>query len=335
MTRVLVVLLASLPGVAWGVTPSMDRIDYGAPKSCLEIPASLGDREAIQKQADLLKGRSDRDTVRKVLSWMESHLKYDAKMAYQWRNFDDAVREKCYGGCADQGLVCGALLRAAGIPTVWVKTMDVPWIWDLKKGREFTSWSGHVFLEIYLDHEWVLLDPGAKLIYRDYSPKMRILPGNRFAYDKGSDPKQMIMSLQREERKEQTHAYFTALDPALLPVDPQSPMQLPPQVFIVGNDPYYKILAEMARSKGWSVRQSFNTGYDKALPLAKGHVLLVETHNHVPIVALEQLEKYFPKASDGLKAASGVVEVDGTTIMFVDFADLLNAIEEAGEAKVK
>src|SRR6185312_7820816 len=98
----------------------------------------------------------------------------------------------------DQGIVCCALLRAAGIPTVWVKSMDVPWIWDFKKGRPFEVWSGHAFLEIYLDRKWVLLDPGAKLIYTEYSPNMRILPGNRFAYHKGSDPKQMVTSLQWE-----------------------------------------------------------------------------------------------------------------------------------------
>ena len=85
------------------------------------------------------------------------------------------------------------LLRSAGIPAVWVKTMDVEWIWDFKKKRPFGSWSGHVFLEIYLDGKWVLLDPGASRIYVDYSPHSRILPGNRFAYHKGSDPRQMVM----------------------------------------------------------------------------------------------------------------------------------------------
>ncbi len=328
MARLQILLLVILPSFAVAATPATDTIDYSVPENYLAIPPTLGNREAIQKQANALKGKNDRETIRKILSWMDSYLTYNPKVAYEWRDFDDVAREKCYGGCADQGIVCGALLRAAGIPTVWVKTMDVPWIWDFKKGRAFESWSGHVFLEVYLDQQWVLLDPGAKLIYSEYSPEMRILPGNRFAYHKGSDPKQMVMSLQWEEWKEQTRTYFTALDTALLPVDPKSAVSVVPQVYIIGNDPYYKVLEAMARSKGWSVRRSFNTDYDKSLPLTKGHILLIESHLNVPVVPIATLEKFYPNASGGLKSSNGVIEIDGTTIMFVDFANILNALED-------
>src|SRR5262245_5989247 len=335
MARRLILLLASLPSLAAAGTPATDTIDYSTPENYLVIPPKLGNREAVQQQANAVTGRDDLDTSGKILSWMDSHLTYNPNVSYQWRDFDDVVQEKCYGGCADQGIICGALLRAAGIPTVWVKTMDVSWIWDFKQGRPFESWSGHVFIEVYLDRQWVLLDPGAKLIYREYSPAMRILPGNRFAYEKGSDPKQMVMSLQWEEWKEQTRNYFTALDTALLPVDPKSAESVVPQVYIVGNDPYYRVLEAMARSKGWSVLQSFNTDYDKLLPLAKGHTLLVESHLNVPIVPIAKLEEFFPNASGGLKSADGVIDVGGTTIMFVDFAKILNAIGDGANVQGK
>ena len=130
----------------------------------------------------------------------------------KWRNYDDVVCESCYGGCADQAIVCGVLLKSAGIPAVWVKTMDLDWIWDFKKKRKFKSWSGHVFLEVYLDDQWVLLDPGAAKTYENYSPKSRILPGNRLAYHKGNDPQAMVMSLQWEQWKDQTASYFDGLD---------------------------------------------------------------------------------------------------------------------------
>ncbi len=325
--RFMLVLMLSLQAVARGSTPTCDGIDYAAPETYVKAVASLGNLASIQEMASSLKGRDDRSTVRNVLAWMESHLDYDAEQAYHWRNFDNVVKERCYGGCADQAIVCGALLRAAGIPTIWVKTMDVPWIWDFKQGRAFKSWSGHVFLEIYLNGQWVLLDPGARQFYADYSPAARILPGNRFAYHKGDDPKEMVMSLQWEAWKEQTRDYFTRLDPALLPVDPKSAVSLVPQVYIIGNAPYYKVLAEMARSKGWSVRRTFNTDYDRLLPPSRGHVLLVETHRGEPIIPMATLEKHYPEASSGLKSADGVVEVEGTTIMFVDFARVLDGIE--------
>ena len=127
-----------------------------------------------------------------------------------------------------------ALMKAAGVPAVWVKTMDVPWIWDLKKERPFESWSGHVFLEVYLDEQWMLLDPGAKQIYQNCSTESRILPGNRFAYHKGNDPQQMIMSLQWEPWKEQTKSYFARLDGSLLPVDIKDVASVGVEAYIIG-----------------------------------------------------------------------------------------------------
>lgn len=183
--------------------PVFDAIDYASPAKYLVIADSLGDHDAIAKQARALKAADDRKTVANILRWMGTHLKHDGERAYHWRNFDTVVSQRCYGGCADQSIVCGVLLQSAGIPTVWVKTMDVDWIWDFKKKREFTSWSGHVFLEIYLDGQWVLLDPGASIVYVDYSPQSRLLSGHRFAYHKGNDPKRMVMSLQWEEWKRQ------------------------------------------------------------------------------------------------------------------------------------
>ncbi len=307
--------------------PSFDSIDYAAPQNYLRIVESLGDREAIAKQARALKGRDVQDTVRRVLQWMETHLSFNAEKAYAWRNFDDAVRDGCYGSCADQAIVCGALLKALGIPVVWVKTMDVAWIWNFKTGRPFESWSGHVFLEVYLGEKWMLLDVGSKLIYRDYSPLARILPGNRFAYDKGDDPKRMVMSLQWQEWKEQTRTFFEQLDSSLLPIDTAGAVSAVPQVYIIGNDPYYKVLTETARGKGWAVQKSFNTDYERNLPLAKGHTLLIETHRGQPIVSADVLHKFFPGASEGLNKADGMITIQDTTIMFVDLAKLLNAFD--------
>jgi hypothetical protein len=313
--------------------PTIDSVDYSAPEKYLEIVDSLGNRDQIVSQAQELKGNSDLVTIRKVLDWMDINLKYDPDRAYSWRNFDQAIKEKTYSGCADQGIVCGVLLKGAGIPTIWVKTMDVPWIWDFKKDRKFESWSGHVYLEVYVDGKWMLLNPGAKLIYMDYSPKSRILPGNRFAYHKGNDPKEMIMSLQWEQWKEQTRKYFRNLDESLLPVDSAGGTSLSPQAYVVGNSPYHQIITQMAKERGLSVSMSFNTKYDEYLPQAKGNFLLVETHNGVPIVPIDVLEKYFPGASRGLKNPDGIVKIDQTTIVFMDFSRQLSKINIDDNAK--
>jgi len=314
--------------------PVFDSIDYATPAKYVVIPATLGDPQAIAKQANALKSTTNRRTLSNVLRWMETQLRFESDRAYEWRNYDTVVADRCYGGCADQAIVCGVLLKSAGIPTVWVKTMDVPWIWDFKRKRPFKSWSGHVFLEVYLDGQWVLLDPGAAKIYLDYSTKSRILPGNRFAYHKGNDPKTMIMSLQWDAWKEQTAAFFSALDESLLPVDLLNASVLKPKCFIIANAPYYQFLGEIARQNGLGSWRSFNTGYDKYLPMAKGHTILIETHAGVPIVDIGILERYFPSASNGIK--TGKIIVGDTTLVFVDFADALShitpdATEQGGE----
>lgn len=327
MRRAMPIVIACvfmLPATATcGAGPDVDHVDYANPNKHLAFPDSLGNRTAILAQASTLKGNLDLDTIRNVLLWMDRALKYDAKLAYRWRNCDDVMREKTYGGCADQGIVCGVLLKGAGIPTVWVKTMDVAWIWNFKKGRPFTSWSGHVFLEVFVNGKWSLLDPGGKTLYQDYSPKMRILPGQRFAYDKGNDPKAMIMSLQWEEWKQQTEAYFRQLDEAILPVDEKNGTSLVPQAYVIGNTPYYQAITAMAVESGLRVAKSFNYDYDKYLPEAKGHVILIETHKSTPIVPMGVLERHYPNASTGISHPSKSIRIKDTSIVFVDFSELL------------
>jgi hypothetical protein len=326
-----------LSSFCYGATPDVESIDYSNPQTYLAISDSLGNRKAIIEQASKLKGESEVATIRNVVTWMDQTLQYKDSLAYRWRNYDEVLRSKCYGGCADYGIVCGVLLKGAGIPVVWVKTMDVAWIWDFKKGRSPKSWSGHVFLEVFVNGKWSLLDPGGKKLYQDYSPKMRILPGQRFAYDKGDDPKAMIMSLQWEEWKEQTAAYFRQLDESLLPVDEKGFTPLATRAYIVGNSPYYQVMSQMAAEAGLQVAMSFNTQYDKYLAESQGHVLLIETHKGKPIVSREILEKYFPQAMKGLSRPSKTIEIKGTKIIFVEFSDLLRGLEEdkASEKKAE
>lgn len=91
-------------------------------------------------------------------------------------------------------------------------------------------------------------------------------------------------------------------------------------------------MTQMAAEHGLAVAQSFNYEYDKYLPQAKGHVLLIETHNGVPIVPADLLEKYFPTASQGLHNGDGTAKIGDTTIIFVEFSTQLRGIE-AGAGK--
>ena len=300
--------------------PSVKSIDYRNPDKYLSIKESLGTSARIEALASQLEDDSQLVTIQNVLEWMDRNLAHDGKRAYSWRNFDDVFDQRCFGGCADEAIFCGVLFKKAGIPTIWVKTMDLSWIRDFKSGRPTRTWSGHVFLEVHVNGRWMLLDPGARTIYQKYSPEARILPGDRFAYDKGDDPKAMIMSLQWKEWKKQTATYFAALDESLLPVDSSAGTSLKPfQAFVIGNSPHYQELSVMAQKNGFVVTKSFNHDYDRNLPAAKGHLLLIETHSGKPLVPREELEKHFPRAFEALDKSDQTTQIAGTDIVFVDF----------------
>ena len=182
--------------------PMFDRIDYAHPEKYLDLPVTLGRKETIRKAAAEIRGETPRKRLAAIGTWIDANLKYDDRAAYAWRDFDRILADRTYGGCADHAEVFGALARACGIPTVWVKTMDAAWIRTFRRTHdENRTWSGHVFLEVHLDGKWVLLNATEGILHEDYDVRQRIFPGERWAYDKGGDPYELLLSTRWEEWK--------------------------------------------------------------------------------------------------------------------------------------
>src|SRR5688500_11453055 len=138
--------------------PSFDRIRYDRPDDYLVLNPSLGDADRIRGVAATLKRDKPERTLAAIHRWIGANLKYDADAAYEYRDFGQACDASKYGGCADYAVVFTALSRACGIPTVFVKTMDADWIREFRAAGTCRSWRGHVFLEVYVDSRWRLLD---------------------------------------------------------------------------------------------------------------------------------------------------------------------------------
>src|SRR5262249_54847383 len=237
--------------------PRFDRIDYSRPQDYLDLHKSLGDPARIRSLAITLKSDSPERTLLSIGRWMNSNLTCDNRAAYAWRDFDRVVDSKVYGGCADHALVFGALARACGVPTVWVKTMDADWIREFRSTGTCTSWRGHVFLEVHIGGRWKLLDATGLRLYDHYDPAQRILPGGRYAYDKGGDPKAMVLSTDWERWKRQTAGYFADFDLRKLPVGEGRPLGA---VYVAANSPVWQAIAQRLKALGHS-SFSFNTDY--------------------------------------------------------------------------
>jgi hypothetical protein len=72
---------------------------------------------------------------------------------------DELLESRRLGGCHDHGLVYAAVARELGYPAVMVRTSSIVWIKQFKtSGEEAKPRIGHVFVEVYLDNKWILID---------------------------------------------------------------------------------------------------------------------------------------------------------------------------------
>lgn len=310
--------------------PKFAGIDYQRPEDHLALSPHVGNETTIRSIAKQLSGEAPRRTLANVYQWMHRNLRYDDDAAYRWRTLDRMLKDRTVGGCADHAVVFGTLARAAGIPTVWVKTMDVDWIQEFRAGRA-RDWRGHVFLEVFVDGAWRLLDAQAMRLYQGrYDPRTRILPGNRFAYDKGDDPFAMVLSCRWELWKRQTTAYFERLDLDLLPWARSEDLIAAWRVWITGNAPFYKYATEAASRRGYHVMRSFNDDWDRLLGEARGHVLVVTCQGRVPVLPKDRWAALLPPGYEAIVAGGPLPDAgflarsleDGTRVILVPGQDV-------------
>lgn len=348
MRYVTLACAALVLGSSWTATagdtvakPNFDRIHRERPSEYLALLPTMGTKSRIEKVAAEIGGASFEAKLAGVSRWIGSHLKYDEHAAYAWRDFDKMVADGTFGGCADHALIYGCLTRALGIPTVWVKTMDADWIREFRSLGEsgMRGWRGHVFLEVHDGKRWLLLNATDGILHEDYDVQSRILPGTRFAYDKGGDPYALNMSTRWEEWKQQTRAYFKDFDLAQLPVAQGRPLEddSSPIAYLAADEPGWDLLYARFLKSGWRIGRSGNVGFEDWIPRSRGRTLVVASvagHEVLP----ESLRKTFtPKPFAELAKEEGRgdswvmrrVLDDGTRVILLyakDEASLASAI---------
>jgi transglutaminase-like putative cysteine protease len=89
---------------------------------------------------------------------------------------DQLLLSRELGGCHDFALVFAAVSREFGYPAVMIDTYSISWIEQFQKG-EAEGHIGHVFVEVYLDDKWILVDPtNGWYVEYDYDPSNPIIP---------------------------------------------------------------------------------------------------------------------------------------------------------------
>jgi hypothetical protein len=288
--------------LAW-VAPSTARIDYAHPEKYTALPASLGNPQSVKKLAATLpQGPRDEDKLRGALRWFRAYFKHDPHAPEGWKDFDQRRGPGLFAGCADNAVIVGTLTLALGLPTVWVKTLDVDWIREYKADPS-QPWGGRgdVFLEVFADKRWRLVDASEAVIYDDYDPSATILPGNRLAYDKGADPQALTMSFQVADWRAQTKAFLDQIDVARLPVGRGRPLIR--NLHVVADTPVWQWVRDRAEAQGVRYVSGFNIEFAERLPATAGHWLVLTAIGKRFPLPTEYRDRYSPLSSLQLEQA--------------------------------
>lgn len=121
-------------------------------------------------QADLKKFNDEKN-----LSTLIQIYRYVSEDQYHFgdgekfgRTVDDIMKSKILTGCTDYGLLFASLARDKGIPTVFIQTARIDWIYDRVRDMD-NGIIGHILIEVYIDGKWRLVDSTAGRYYPDYN----------------------------------------------------------------------------------------------------------------------------------------------------------------------
>ena len=152
-------------------------IDYANPEQYL----TPGEQTRISSPEVIDHLRSDQKSIshlRRVYLWKKGEFeRYSARGAtIGVVTVDQLLEERRLGGCNDHGLVFASVVRELGYPAVFVHTNSIAWM-ELHQAGKATSHVGHVFVEVYVDGKWVLIDStNGHYIDEDYDPTNPVIP---------------------------------------------------------------------------------------------------------------------------------------------------------------
>lgn len=155
------------------------NIDYHNPDNYLDP----GDQSKItsKETVDMIRARFQKSSglegLKDLYSW--KNQEFDT---YQGggrligkTTIDLLLDERKLSGCSDDALVFSAVARYLGYPAVMVDTAGLEWAENFKLGLT-TSYVGHVFVEVFVAPNWILVNPTSGEFVREYDPSNPVIP---------------------------------------------------------------------------------------------------------------------------------------------------------------
>ncbi len=118
-------------------------------------------------------------TIAKIYQWKSRYFetvrgggKYVGKITV-----NQILQRKELTGCHDHGLLISSILRHFGCPSRMVDATGIDFSLKYPNTQGF---SGHVFVEAYIDNKWVLLNSTSPEYINNYDPYNPIIPITNF-----------------------------------------------------------------------------------------------------------------------------------------------------------
>lgn len=126
-----------------------------------------------------LKGKSDLKTIKNILKWKRDLFKGKSAQGklIGKRTVESIYKSKFISGCHDDALVVASVARELGIPSIMVEATGIDWSRAfIAKESDTANASGHVFIELFLDGKWKLLDSSYEKLITDYDRENFSIP---------------------------------------------------------------------------------------------------------------------------------------------------------------
>ena len=143
---------------------------------------------AITNIAQQISGITRRERLYNSIDYIWNNFHYAKRFNNKMfkRTAKVLFRDKKLGGCADFALVAATLFRASQIPTRLIMTANADWMSRYKKNSLHIT-TGHIFLEVYLEDEWYLVDPVFRFLFSEYRQELRSYPRREYFCLRGVD----------------------------------------------------------------------------------------------------------------------------------------------------
>lgn len=290
--------------------PRLDRVQYDNPTSCVPPTSKMGVGQRAQGIARQLAGQQGASAAAlgRILRWVDRNLRLDPRREATWRGMEDVIKQSRVATDGDRAYAIGALARATGIPTAWVKTVSTAWLLRAKPGDAVGADDTRTFLEVFLDQRWQLFDPVTARLYDNYDRSRQILPGGYLAYDKGADPYALVLDNRPAAFRAQLARFVAAFDRRRLPWSTSRDLLAPWRVYVTGQSGPATYAKEAARTLGFSLETAFDSNWDTHLAAARGSILIVTSRDRQPVLPQRFRAAWLPK---GWQAAYGEAERGG------------------------